>query len=578
LNVELNSKSVKLFAFFQKNLEKQMVTDHQVRRLFLEMNKQQSKSLAAAKSDMDEKTARKYVREGKLPSQLKKPRNYRTRKDPFDSVWEECYPLLEQNSGLEARQLFQHLQREYPGRFSDGQLRSFQRKVRTWRALEGPCKEVFFPQLHPPGELGASDFTHMKNLGVTIQGEFFPHLIFHFVLTYSNWETGNICYSESFESLSEGLQNAIWKLGGLPRRHRTDSLSAAVHKECNPEEFTRRYKALLSHYGLIGERTNPGKSHENGDVEKSHHLFKKALDQSLMLRGSRDFDSLNSYKEYIEKLFTQLNAGRHERFLEECKKLRKLPARRLEDFKEEIHRVSKNSTIMVNHNVYSVHSRLIDEKVKVRLYAQQLELWYGGKQVDHIPRLRGNGEHRINYRHIIDWLLRKPGAFANYRYRDDLFPTTRFRMAYDYLVAKISSPARVSKEYLQILNLAAKESEIRVDDALRVLFEKESEISYPSVLLFLKTNLVEPLFPSATEVRVSEVDLENYDQLLSARLGHPVHPGDQSAPGHCGHPDHISRWDEVVSPGLSEKAVAHARMNGYICRSRKQGKQEVHYE
>ena len=525
-----------------------MVTDKQVRRLFLEMNKQKSKSLAAVRSGMDEKTARKYVREGKLPSQLKKPRTYRTRKDRFDSVWEECQPLLEQNPGLEAKQLFQHFQRKYPGRFSDGQLRSFQRKVKTWRALEGPCKEVFFPQLHHPGDLSASDFTHMKDLGVTIQGEPFAHLIFHFVLTYSNWETGNICYSESFESLSEGLQNALWKLGGLPRRHRTDSLSAAVHKDCNPEEFTHRYRALLSYYGLEGERTNPGKSHENGDVEKSHHLFKKALDQSLMLRGSRDFESRGAYEEFIEKLFSQLNAGRGERFLEECKCIRKLPARRLEDFKEETHRVSKNSTIIVNHNVYSAHSRLIGERVKVRVYSQQLELWYGGKQVDCFPRIRGDSGHNINYRHIIDWLLRKPGAFANYRYRDDLFPTTRFRMAYDYLVAKISSPARASKEYLQILNLAAKESESGVDDALRLLFDKELEISFNSVLMFLKSHVGEPSAPLATEVNVSEVDLENYDQLLS---------------GHLEHPDCITLtpwtpWDEISplreKPGVSESA------------------------
>lgn len=526
-----------------------MVTDKQVRRLFLEMNKEKSKSLAAAKADMDEKTARKYLRERKLPSQLKKPRNYRTRKDPFDSVWnEECQPLLEQNPGLEAKQLFHHLQRKYPGSFSDGQLRCFQRKVKTWRALEGPRKEVFFPQIHYPGELGASDFTHMKDLGVTIQGESFPHLIFHFVLTYSNWETGNICFSESFESLSEGLQNGLWKLGGVPHRHRTDSLSAAVHKDCNPEVFTTRYTALLSHYGLVGERTNPGQSHENGDVEKSHHLFKKALDQSLMLRGSRDFESRAAYEAFIEKLFSQLNAGRHERFLEECKYLKKLPCRRLEDFKEETHRVRKSSTIIVGHNVYSANSRLIGEVVKVRIYSQKLELWYGGKQVDCFPRLRGDERHRINYRHVIDWLLRKPGAFANYRYRDDLFPSTRFRMAYDYLVSK--NPRSASKEYLQILNLAAKESENDVDDALRVLFEKELEISSDSVLLFLKSlgELGEASAPSATEVMVSEVDLGNYDQLLSAHV-HSAHI--QQTP-----PDHNNSWDEIVT--LIEKTDAGA--------------------
>ena len=327
----------------------------------MESNKQQSKSLAAEKAGMDEKTARKYLREGKLPSQLTKPRNYRTREDPFDSIWEESQCFLSQNPGLEAKQLFNYFQRKAPGRFSDSQLRTYQRKVKNWRAVEGPGKEIYFPQLHHPGELGASDFTHMTDLGVSIQGESFVHLIFHFVLTYSNWEAGNICFSESFESLSEGLQNALWKLGGVPQRHRTDSLSEAVHKACNPEEFTARYKALLSHYGLLGERTNPGKSHENGDVEKSHHLFKKALDQSLMLRGSRDFESREAYEAFVEKLFSQLNEGRHERtrLQEELKCLGKLPNRRLDDCKEKTVRVRKSSTIWVGHNIYSLESRLI---------------------------------------------------------------------------------------------------------------------------------------------------------------------------------------------------------------------------
>jgi len=489
-----------------------MVTDKQVRRLFLESNKQKSKWLAASIAEMNEKTARKYLREGTLPSQLKKPRKYRTREDPFDSIWEDCEELMEVNPGLEAKQLFQHFQMKFPGRFSDGQLRTFQRKMKNWRALKGPGKEIIFPQLHHPGKLSASDFTHMKALGISIQGEPFVHLIYHFVLTYSNWETGNVCFSESFESLSEGLQNALWKLGGLPKSHRTDSLSAAVHKACNPEEFTTRYMGLLNHYKLSGERSNPGKANENGDVEKSHHLFKKALDQSLMLRGSRDFESREAYEEFIANLFSQLNAGRNDRFVEECKCLRKLPDRRLDDFKEERVKVRKSSTISVASNVYSVNSRLIGECVKVRLYSQQLEIWYGDKKVDCCHRLRGKRGHRINYRHIIDWLLRKPGAFANYRYRDGLFPTLRFRMAYDYLVTE--GPAGASKEYLKILNLAAKETESGVDDALRILFEKEAEISYHSVLLLLEAHRFSQSVPAATEVLVSAVNLESYDQLL----------------------------------------------------------------
>jgi hypothetical protein len=478
----------------------------------MESNKQKKKSLAAAKAGMDEKTARKYLKLGKLPSQVKNPRTYRTRDDPFEDIWPEVRAHLELNPGLEATTLFTHFQHQSPGKYSDGQLRSFQRKVKTWRALEGPGKEVYFPQKHHPGELSASDFTHMGSLGVTINGEPFDHLVYHFVLVYSNWETGTICFSECFESLSEGFQNAFWKLGGVSRSHRTDSLSAAVHKECNAEEFTSRYSSLLNHYKVKGEKTNPGKAHENGDAEKSHHTFKKAVDQALMLRGNRNFESRDAYAEFIEKIFSQLNSGRRERFLEECNHLRSLPAMRLNDFKVEKVRVRKSSTISVDHNIYSISSRIIGEWVNIRLYAEKLEVWYADKKLDSFPRLRGKGNHHIQYRHIIDWLLRKPGAFKNYRYRDDLFPTTRFRMAYDYLSEL--KPQKASKEYLKILNLAAKESETKVDDALRLLFKRDDVIGFDSVRIIVESN---QKVPSPKEVTVPCIDLRFYDRLIVER-------------------------------------------------------------
>jgi hypothetical protein len=96
------------------------------------------------------------------------------------------------NPGLEAKTVFDWLQREYPGRFADGQLRTLQRHIKRWRALHGPAREVFFAQVHEPGRLCASDFTHATGLGITIGGQPFPHLIYHFVLTYSNWEAGTV--------------------------------------------------------------------------------------------------------------------------------------------------------------------------------------------------------------------------------------------------------------------------------------------------------------------------------------------------------------------------------------------------
>ena len=311
-----------------------MVTDCQVRKLMKLLNEEQTLSLASAKSGMDEKTARKYRGLGKLPSEVSKEHNWRTREDPFAKIWEEVRSKLDVNSGLQAKTLFKDLQRRHPGKYQDGQLRTLQRRVKQWRALEGPPKEVFFEQRHEPGELCQSDFTNMNKLGVRIQGQPFDHLLYHFVLTYSNWEWGTVCFSESFESLSVGFQSSVWKLGGVPNAHRTDRLSAAVHQEINPEVFTQRYQSLLAHYGVEGRRIQAAKPNENGDVEQRHYRLKEAVDQTLMLRGSRDFESREDYKKFLERLFDELNSGRRERVQEELKRLRRLPERRLESYSE----------------------------------------------------------------------------------------------------------------------------------------------------------------------------------------------------------------------------------------------------
>lgn len=476
------------------------------------LQEQRSLGVAAAKSGMDEKTARKYRDLGKLPSELKaeRIRTWRTRENQFEEVWEMVKSFLGNNSGLEAKTLFEHLQRQHPGRFSDGQIRTFQRRVKHWRATEGPAREVFFPQVHKPGKLSQSDFTHMGKLGVTIGSVPFDHLIYHFVLTYSNWEAGTICFSESFESLSDGLQQALWKLGGVPEAHQTDRLSTAVNKPENPEEFTQRYQGLLSHYKLTGRKTNPASPNENGDVEQRNHRFKRALDQALMLRCSSDFATRKEYELFLEGLFAQLNSNRHDRFKEELAVLQPLPAKQLPACSKLMVGVGPSSTIRVKHNVYSVHSRLIREKVTVRLYAERLEIWHGQSHIENIPRLRGSGNHHIQYRHIIDWLVRKPGAFENYRYRSDLFPTSRFRMAYDEL-KQHHTVSKASKEYLLILKLAAKESESAVDDALRFLFDRNRPISAETVEnLFLSGQKPVPV----TDVRISAVVLHAYDCLL----------------------------------------------------------------
>jgi hypothetical protein len=479
--------------------------------MFALMNTEANQEIVASKAGMDPKTARKYRRDGRLPSEMAAAVHGRTRPDPFVEVWDDVQKLFEDNAGLETKTVFEYLQRQDPGRFQDGQLRTLQRRVKVWRATEGPAREVFFAQQHPPDRLGASDFTHMEQLGVTILGQSFPHLIYHFVLTYSNWETGTVCFSESFESLSEGLQNALWQLGKVPQRHRTDRLSTAVNNMSDPVEFTDRYKGLMSFYGLESEKTQAGHGNENGDVEQRHHRFKRAVAQELMLRGSLDFASVNEYRRFLAAMFVRLNAGRRQRLAEEISLMRQLPGRRMESAKREAVKVDSGSLIYADRNVYSVPSRLIGEQVEARLYMDHVEVWYGQKKVAEMPRLRGRHKHRVDYRHIIDWLVRKPGAFQHYRYRDELFPTSRFRMTFDQLEEQVGQ-YQGNKEYLKILELAAGSGEVRVDAALRLLLEAGDELISAARI---EAMLGADHDTTVRDVEVTTVDLKVFDQLFT---------------------------------------------------------------
>jgi len=495
-----------------------MVTDQQIRRLYKLSNTEETQAMAAAKAGMDVKTARKYLRARRLPSEMRTERHGRTRQDGFAQVWPEIQEQLRTNPALEAKTILAALQRQYPERFADGQLRTLQRRIKQWRATEGPAKEVYFVQEHRAGELCESDFTHLTEVGITIGGEPFPHMLYHFVLTYSNWETGTICSSESFASLSEGLQNALWELGGVPRLHRTDRMTAAVNNLSEQAEFQKNYQTLLRHYGMEGRKIQTGQPNENGDIEQRHYRLQRALDQALLLRGNRDFASVEEYRSFLGKLFEQLNSGRKPRLAEEMEPLRPLPERRLESAKRVRVRVNSGSLIMVMRNNYSVNSRLIGEIVEARVYAEHIEVWYGGQKVEQLPRLHGRTNYRIDYRHIIDWLVRKPGAFANYRYREHLFPTSRFRMAYDRL--KEIMPNRCDRRYLQILELAAKQGEVQVDDALRLLLAskcgKQTIADQEAFAQFLKRC---QLAPEIADVLIPEVSLASFDQLLSGSDG-----------------------------------------------------------
>ncbi len=486
-----------------------MVTNQQVKKLRKEISMGINQEVASIKSGMSVKTARKYIHLKKLPSEIKCEHTWNTRKDPFDNDWEWIQDQLETNSGLEAKTIFQELQRTSPGRYQDGQLRTLQRRLKKWRHLTGPNQEVFFPQKHHPGELCSSDYTSMNKLNITIQGEPFKHLLYHFTLTYSNWETGTICFSESIASLNEGIQNALFELGGVPIKHRTDRLTAAVHRVGHPEKFTRSYQALLNYYGLKGEATQPGSPNENGDIESRNKYLKRAISQALILRGSNNFNDRAEYKIFLQKIFTQLNAGRLSNLKEEFKILRPLPLRKLDSLQEIFVTVGKSSTIHALHNTYSVPSRLIGAKIKVKVFAEKLVLKYANQTTEIIPRLQGERKYFIQYRHIIDWLIRKPGAFKNYRYREALYPTSYFRMAYDELLEKI--PATAHKEYLKILHLASQETEAEINGILKKIFKQEIPISFCQIKGMLNDD---SLSLQETEIQITDVNLTTYDELF----------------------------------------------------------------
>ena len=467
---------------------------------------------AAAKAGMDEKTARRWRRRGKPPSATREARSYRTRKDGFSEVWPKIEEMLKLDASVEAKTIFEWLSREHGEKFQEGQLRTLQRRVKVWRARRGPAREVFFPQEHVPGRQGQSDFTHMNALGVTIAGQPFEHRLYHFTLTYSNWEWGAVSFSESYESLAEGVQNALWELGGVPREHRTDSLSAAVKPPANRDEFTEKYQGLLRHYQMEASHSSPGRGNENGDVEQSHNRFKRAVAQELILRGSRDFGSRGEYEEFLTGMLRRRNGRRRECVAEEMKALRQLPERRLEACSNEPHRVSRNSTICVRGNHYSVPSQLLREKVAVHVYSSHLEVLCGGERVERMERLHGKGQAAINYRHVIHSLVKKPGAFAHYRFQASLFPRLIFRVAYDEL--KERQPATADREYLRLLHLAATISEDWVAEALLEMVERGQRISRDAVEEFLNARVGQPQ-SGVPALAVPEVSLASYDQLLA---------------------------------------------------------------
>ena len=480
-----------------------------------EMSRHGKVGRAAMLSAMDRKTARKYIEAGKLPSELEEPRTWRTRPDPFEAVWPALVARLSVAPTLEAKTLFEELVAEQPDQYQAGQLRTLQRRVREWRARSGPDKEVFFPQMHRAGEALQTDFTWGTELGVTVGGEPFVHMLCHVVLPYSNWEWATVCQSESMMALQRGVQAAVFRLGKVPRYHQTDNSTAATHKvTAGRREFNEKYVALMRHLGMEPRTTGIGEKEQNGDVESLNGVFKRRLEQQFLVRGSRDFDSVDAYERWVQGCVEKANHSRRDKVREELDAMRPVVVKRLPDHTWEEAIVTPWSTIRVLHNTYSVPSRLIGERVKVQVHEDRLEVFHGEVRQEVMPRLLGRQQHRIDYRHVIWSLVRKPGAFARYRYREDLFPTVTFRRAYDALATAHATERKADLEYVRVLHLAASTMESEVEAALQLVLGEGAVPHYERV-----KSLVEPRAPEVPALVAPEVDLHSYDALLRAVEG-----------------------------------------------------------
>ena len=373
---------------------------------------------------------------------------------------------------------------------------------------------MYFPQVHPPGREAQFDFTHCGELKVTIAGQSYPHLLFQLILSHSGWRYAEVAAGETFLALQQGLQNALWTLGGVPEVVRSDNTSAATHelRSSRGRALNDNYAALLDHYSLRSTRINPGQSHENGVAEHAHYRLKDAIDQALILRGSRDFDTADDYASFVRQMVERRNRLVQGKLEQELLCLRSLPPAPVPEYVNYQSKVRQWCTIQVAGHSYSVPSRLIGKEVQIRLYADWAEVYYQGHLVERMERVRGEGEANVNYRHVIGSLVRKPGAFARYRFREQLFPTMHFRLTYDAL--RQWRGERADVEYVRILHLAATTMAATVDSALSLLLEAGESFDYAEV-----RDLAEPKVPEAPVLVWSgKPDLKIYDRLLTVSL------------------------------------------------------------
>jgi hypothetical protein len=474
---------------------------------------------AAAKAGISVRSGRR-IEQGEHQPQRGRPHDWRTRTDPLAEVWEqELVPMLERQPQLQAMTLLEYLQQQYPGQYGRSVLRTLQRRVQQWRATTGPAKAVMFELEHRPGEMGLSDFTHFKQAEITINGQPFEHLLYHYRLAYSGWQSVQVIQGgESFVALSEGLQNALFACGGAPKEHRTDSLSAAYRNlgGRTDSDLTQMYQRLCHHYQLKASRNNRGIAHENGSIESSHGHFKNRLHQALLLRDSVDFGSVAAYGQFIEQVVERLNEMCHERFEEERAHLQALPAYRYPDYEVLTVKVTTYSTLNVRRVTYTVPSRLMGQTLTIHLHHDRLVGFVGRTQVIELTRIHrphGAGNQRarsVNYRHVIDSLRLKPRALLSCIWQQDLLPDDHYRQLWQQMREQFDSytAARLMTESLYI---AAKQ-----DKEHAVATYLAEQLQAKTLTLSGLQQQFHPItIPTMPPLQTQQHHLSDYDQLLT---------------------------------------------------------------
>lgn len=478
-------------------------------------------SQSAVCAGVSYKTASKYVKGG-YPEE-KAVRHWRTRKDPFEEIWDEVEKRLRtlKSEGVKtvhADKLFGEFLAVYPEQLNPGMLRSFQRRIKTWKAKneDKARADIYFEQVHEPGRFMELDWFHSKELEVTINGKAWKHLICHTVLTYSNWEWAVPCESESYASLKEALQSSLFELGRLPLILKTDNSSTATHslgKGMN-RALNDRLQQLLDYYSMGYQKIGIGKPNQNGDVESANGHLRQYLIQCLILRGHGDFASLEEYRTWLNEKIRERNRGREKKFVVEKASMRKLVQTRLPDYESNICKVNKYGMVRIGKGSYSVPRQWHGYKdIQSRVFDRRVELWRSGKKLASFETNPNEGGARIYYQHLLPALMKKPGAFENYRYRQEFIPGDVWRSCLDVLQQQ-HTQRQADKEYLHVLGLTIEYPKSDVEKALYQCLSKNR-----ITLDLVKSALGVLRKPEEHQCHVTDPNLREYDRLFSKQGG-----------------------------------------------------------